>query len=78
MINSKMAKSNGDNVVHRKSGKQQEMIMQLFVSSRKKGPQEVDLMMEKAMDKDTASLEAALFEFFTTFSVGIYGKCHSG
>ena len=56
--------------------KQQEMIMQLFVSSRKKGPQEVDVMMEKAMDKDTASLEAALFEFFTTFRVGIYGRNH--
>ena len=56
--------------------KQQEMIMQLFVSSRKKGPQEVDLMMEKAMDQDTASLEAALFEFFTTFRVGIYGRNH--
>ena len=50
--------------------------MELFVSSRKTGAQEVDFMIESALDGKTAPLEAALGEFFTDYRVGIYGRNH--
>ena len=69
-------KEDGDGQVEKKTAKQQERIMELFISSRKKGAREVDLMIEKAMGGETAPLEDALFEFFNSFRVGIYGRNH--